>query len=232
MNMPVPAPVTVSVELPAIEGAQLPACVTVTLPARSGPRQRLSDTQRVELGLPANMMLCVLKAGAEVRTPPKPGRLKILKRVPCPYHPYEDRLYRKQRRRETFEYRRDAYLTFIECLAYLEYADREAWSDLWGKQYDAKRRRLARVHYHLIAPHIEAEAKVSKIGLMAFYLLQILVDEKWVVVPEDSALQRGLDLLLPGLEHVAAIQPLDNSAQKQARRAFKTLQEWGYYVDR
>ena len=37
------------------------------------------------------------------------------------------------------------------------------------------------------------------------------------------------DLLLPGLERVARQEKVDQSAQKQARRAFEQMQREGYY---
>lgn len=173
---------------------------------------RLTDRQRVELGLPPFTLLNVLLAGAQVRKPPPRER---------PTDPVA---------KADYVYRINSYRTFMRCKRHFSDAYMETVRDMgMAAEMSKILRRIERAHSKIVLPFIEAEARVEKFGLVAFYLLQILVDEGWVIVGEDSHMQRGLDLLLPGLEHVADIDGVNKSAMKQARKAYERLQREGYY---
>lgn len=172
----------------------------------------LNDRQRVELGLPPFVLLNVVLAGAQVRHRPARER---------PADPVA---------KAEYVYRINSYRSFLRCKRHFSDAYMETVRDL-GMAADMAKvlRRIERAHRMIVLPFVEAEARVEKFGLVAFYLLQILVTEGWVIVGEDSHLQRGLDLLLPGLEHVADIEGVNRSAMKQARKAYEKLKKEGYY---
>jgi hypothetical protein len=204
----------------------------------ANPYLRLSDKRRTEILLPAHILLTVTLAGAEVRTPPKWFPVAFLRKS------YQT-MARARRRfrlvtsadlleRRRLPYRQKSYATFLECRRLLEDTNLAVTHDLLTDKRLQITRRVERLHMEIVKPYLATDdrrgSKVAKFGLVAFYLLQILVDEQWVVVPEDSDLQKALDLLLPGLEHIAAIEDVDRSAQKRARQAFQLLQKRGYYV--
>jgi hypothetical protein len=183
----------------------------------------LTDTQRTELALPAHMLLNVLLAGAEVRAEPRPG-LKALTRI----GPHR---FRTQRRRERYAYRVEAYQSFLKCRDLLMSVNRSVNADLHDKARAKLLRRVEREYFKIVEPFIKDDAKVEKFGLVSFYFLQILVERRWIHFSEDSELQQALDILLPGLNHLARKHRVDLSAQKQARRAFDLMQKQKYYVD-
>jgi hypothetical protein len=182
----------------------------------------LSERQRIEMALPVHLLLAVVLAGAEVREPPEPGPLKALARI-------GRRHFRQLTERQTYPYRVQAYHSYVLCRRLLEDVNLSITEDLVTAQRLKILRRVERLHQKLIDPHLKSSPKMGKIGLIAFHFLQILVSERWIMVAEDSDLQRALDLLLPGLEHVARQEKVDQSAQKQARRVFEQMQREGYY---
>lgn len=173
----------------------------------------LNDRQRTELALPAHILLNVLMAGAEIREEPVKPEAE------------PDGLPK----RETYAYKVKAYATYLECRDLLRRVLNEINQDLPNDRRYKLLRRVERLNLKLAMPFIEAEARVEKFGLVAFYFLQHLVSDQHIVVGEDGDFQKALDLLLPGLEHIAAEEKVDRSAQKQARRAYQQIQREGYY---
>lgn len=91
-------------------------------------------------------------------------------------------------------------------------------------------RRMFRVHQEVTEPYRKQNARVDKMGLIAFYWLKALTDSEFLVMYEGSAMGKAMELMLPALEHAAAQDALDSSAQKAARKFLAHLQELGYYA--
>ena len=72
---------------------------------------------------------------------------------------------------------------------------------------------------------------VGKFGLVVFYWLRALVDAGHLIMEDDSPFQQAMEILLPCLEPYANVQGIDSSAQKQAPKFHRKLQELGYYRD-
>lgn len=149
----------------------------------------ITDRHRVELMLPAQMMLAVLIAGAD-----------------APNHP-------------------DAK----EARACLKQASDEVVADLSDKQRASLARRVARVHLEITEEHRRIAARVDKVGLIAYYLIKAITDCDYLVIPDGSAMSRGLAYMLRALEPSANIERLDQSAQKASRKMLLHLQRLGYY---
>lgn len=149
----------------------------------------MNDRQRVEIMLPAQIMLGVLLAGASDQD--------------C----------------EEFRMAKEA---FIE-------ASDEAVRDLMPQKRNAIIRRMFRVNLEVTAPYQKEDARVDKMGLVAFYWLKALIEQDYLILYEGSAMQRGMDIMMEALEHAANIEKLDASAQKNARKFLAHLQRLGYY---
>lgn len=118
-----------------------------------------------------------------------------------------------------------------DAKTHLVLATVEIVQDLPKKQSDKVIRRSRRLFHDATAPYRKEGAEVAKMGLIAFYWLQTLVTANYFVLPEDSSLQKALDLILPALEPSAAIEKLDASARKQADHFMRRLQELGYFQE-
>lgn len=178
----------------------------------------LKDSQRVELLLPAHMMRAVVKAGAQINREPFGWRRKWRRGRLARYY------WHVGTADEWF-----AYEQFLQCLEYLDRTLKAGLSDLLASKANSILRRIERLHYSIIEPFLKWEIKTGesvtpKIGLVTFYLLQILVDDGWIVFGEDTDFQRALDIYLPAIEHVAAVERRDLSAQDQARKIYERLQ--------
>lgn len=150
----------------------------------------MNDRQRVEVMLPAQIMLGVLLAGASDQE--------------C----------------DDFKIAKEA---FIE-------ASDEPVRDLMPEKRAYIIRRTFRVNMEVTAQYQKADARVDKMGLIAFYWLRALIDQGYLVLHAGSAMERGMDIMLPALEHAANIEKLDASAQKNARKFLAHLQRLGYYL--
>ena len=99
-------------------------------------------------------------------------------------------------------------------------------------------RRIERLHREVVAPYMkDNEADPRKIGIMAYYLIQHLVDTELLIIPPESSFGKALDVMLPALspwegstpEEVADFDRIDRSARKQIRKMLQALQAEGYY---
>ena len=52
---------------------------------------------------------------------------------------------------------------------------------------------------------------------MLYWVLKSITDCEYVVIGEDSSLQKALDIVWPALEHAAQVDPLMASAKKQGQ---------------
>jgi hypothetical protein len=92
-------------------------------------------------------------------------------------------------------------------------------------------RRATRAFREVSAPYRRDGACPTKFGMMAFYLLQRLVDDGMLVVGVASNLHAALDLILPNLEASADKARLAASAEKHADKLLRSLKALGYYRD-
>jgi hypothetical protein len=99
-------------------------------------------------------------------------------------------------------------------------------------------KRIERTHIEAVAPYLKTDdTDPRKIGIIAFYLLQHLVNTNVLIVPEDSAFGKALEIMLPALspwegatdQEVEDYDRLNRSAKKQVRRVVQHLQSAGYY---
>jgi hypothetical protein len=105
----------------------------------------------------------------------------------------------------------------------------EAFEGLGRKRQPSLMRRLERVRVEIMAEYERQEIPVCKFGLILYHVMRIVTDCDYLVVPTDSAMSRGLDLLLPALEEIADEPGVDASAQKQARRVLDHLGRIGLF---
>jgi hypothetical protein len=74
------------------------------------------------------------------------------------------------------------------------------------------------------------QQRADKVAAAVYYFLKDLTDTGYLELWEGSAMAEAAALFLPMIEHVFEEEKLDESAQKQARRIMKALNEKGYYV--
>jgi hypothetical protein len=101
-------------------------------------------------------------------------------------------------------------------------------------------KRVERVHTDVVRPYIhDGDGDPRKIGIIAFYLLQHLIDTETLIIPEDCSLAQALEHMLPALspwegstdQEIADFEQIDRSARKQVRKMLQHLQTEGYYKD-
>jgi len=88
--------------------------------------------------------------------------------------------------------------------------------------------KVDRLHTKMMEEYNEQRA--DKVAAAVFYFLKELTDSGYLELWEGSPVAEAAELYLPMIEHVFEEKALDESAQKQARRMLKKLQEMGYYV--
>jgi hypothetical protein len=193
----------------------------------------MTDTMRVELSLPVHIMLSVLLCGANCAEPPARPDPKIgIQTWLDDWKRFNDRL-------ATDKVFAASYKTFQATKNDLMAACEEA---LVGVHPDKKQlsllRRIERVHLEIVEPYIRGDnPDPRKIGLVAFYLLQHLVETQTLIVPEDSHFGKALDHMLPALspwegstdQEIQDYENLNRSARKQVRKILLHLQAEGYY---
>lgn len=117
-----------------------------------------------------------------------------------------------------------------EAKAYFQTAVTEAFAN----NDKSKNRKLAsralRVSEKVIAPFNKGtEGRVDKVGLVLYHMLRWVTDADYLVIPDETPMRKGLDMLLPGLEHAASEERLNRSALKAAKKMMSALQEEGYF---
>ena len=90
-------------------------------------------------------------------------------------------------------------------------------------------RRTMKLHEVILKPYKEAEARVDKMGLVLYNILNWSINCDYLVLHDGTAMSNGLALLLPALEEAANIAKLDESAKKAASKLLTTLQSEGYF---
>ncbi|MEQ1950968.1 hypothetical protein [Mesorhizobium sp. CN2-181] len=193
----------------------------------------LNDTMRVELSLPVHIMLAVLLSGANCAEPSAtPGPEGILEWTKA-WERHHQRVASDAKFARDYEIFKQTKDLLLEAMA-------EPLVGLYPKKKEfSLLRRIERIHHEIIQPYLKTESPdPRKIGIIAFYLLQHLVDTEMLVVPPDCAFGRALEVMLPALSpwegsteaEVADYDRLNHSARKQVRKLLHHLQNEGYYL--
>lgn len=183
----------------------------------------MNDTMRVELSLPIHIMLAVLVTGANCAEP-APGATEHWQRF---NERMKDPKFAKSY--EIFKQTKDLLVKACDEALDGIYPDNKKMSLL---------RRIERVHLEMVQPYLKADnPDPRKIGIIAFYLLQHLLDTEFLVLSDESPFMLALNHMLPALspwegstpEEEQDYERLNKSAQKQVRRVLQHLQAEGYY---
>lgn len=118
----------------------------------------------------------------------------------------------------------------IEAINHFAAAMQEALVGADEKKRYQLIRRTMRLHHTVTKPYSGEGSRVDKVGLMLYYLTNWAIGCGYLVIGDDTPMAKGMDLLLPGLEHAANIAKLDASAQKAAGKLLASLQAEGYFI--
>ncbi|RUX60126.1 hypothetical protein [Mesorhizobium sp. M7A.F.Ca.CA.002.12.1.1] len=184
----------------------------------------MNDTQRVELSLPVHVMLSVLVCGANCAEPRVQDK--------AAWDSFNERMATDQAFARS-------HSTYVITKLLLMQACNEAIAGVYPeKKQMSLLRRIERVHMEMVQPYVKDDnSDPRKIGIIAFYLLQHLVDTGTLIVPEDSSFGKALEHMLPALspwegsteQEIQDYDNLNRSARKQVRRIMQHLQAEGYY---
>lgn len=86
---------------------------------------------------------------------------------------------------------------------------------------------IDRLHCQVMAEYDQTRA--DKVAAAIYYFLKDLTDSGYLELWEGSAMAEAAAIYMPMIEHIFDEEKLDASAQKQAKRILKSLQEKGYY---
>ncbi|WAJ27584.1 hypothetical protein [Antarcticirhabdus aurantiaca] len=110
--------------------------------------------------------------------------------------------------------RADLLETMRAALAPLSDAERDATSDL----------------VHLIVTEAQRSGRrADRLGLTAYHLARILTDADLLVIGDDDALRRSLNVMLPALQSAADDEMTDAAARKGAVRMIRDCQRRGLF---
>ena len=91
------------------------------------------------------------------------------------------------------------------------------------------KRRAIRAHNEITEQYRREHIRVEKMGLMALYALQAVLDADYLVLEEGSDLSEAINAIVRGLSDAFAEEKLDASAQKQASKLLGHLRQLGYF---
>jgi len=97
------------------------------------------------------------------------------------------------------------------------------------RRYANLMRRAIRLHNQVTAGYRKERVRVEKMGLIALYSLQMVLDADYLVLEEGSDLSEAINAIMRGLTDAFSEEKLDASAQKQAAKLLSHLQELGYF---
>lgn len=90
-------------------------------------------------------------------------------------------------------------------------------------------RRVLRLSEEVIDPYAKEGGRVDKVGLILYNLLNWILNSGYLELHSGSNMDKGLELLLPGLERAAGQERLSRSARRAAEKILKALQAQGYF---
>jgi len=205
----------------------------------------LNDTQRVEMALPAHIMMAVMLAGAEYADPgpqPEPRTKADALQMPMKIMKWRQAWNEHNKRLETDPVFKAGYDEFLATKALLVEAMDEPIQDVFpAKKRASLLRRIVLLHVKIIEPYTmlresgEDDTDPRKIGLIGYHMIQTLVDQEYLIIPEHSAFGQALEVLLPGLSpqkdsDIPDYENLNFSAQKAVKKIFRALRNEKYYL--
>ena len=113
---------------------------------------------------------------------------------------------------------------------FLSEAIEELFSKTGCKKRASLQRRVERVYETTTAPYRKEDMRVDKFGLLTFWLIHIITDCDYLVLHENTPMQKAMELALQVLEHRATETKLNESAKKAACKLLKSFQSEGYYL--
>lgn len=120
-----------------------------------------------------------------------------------------------------------------QFMAIFRQAENDVVGSLTEKKKQAILRRSWRIHDEIIKPYQQAEIAVAKFGLIVFYVLDKLREQRLFTLVDGSPLDVALSAILDEdgtLVQYANIKKIDDSAQKAARKMLSQLQANGLYL--
>lgn len=115
------------------------------------------------------------------------------------------------------------------CMLQLQQAIDIALTGCDERRRDSLMRRTIRLHNEITESHRRDYVRVEKMGLIALYTLQMVLDADYLVLVEGSDLSEAINAIVRGLADAFSEERLDASAQKQAGRMLSHLQQLGYF---
>jgi len=115
----------------------------------------------------------------------------------------------------------------VICL--LDQATEEAVANLTPEHRSKILRRASRLYQVALEDFQKQGIEAGKFGLIVFYLFDALRNAGLFELVDGSPLDQALEVLLPAVAEWTAVPAVDASAQKQARRLLKLLQDEGYF---
>jgi len=121
-----------------------------------------------------------------------------------------------------------------QLIAWLKAAEAEIVAGRTDGEAVKLARRSWSAYDHAMAPYLKEEASCAKFGLIVFYLLALLEEQGvYLFTPRSPFDQAQQALYGPEgtIVELANIDAVDVSAQKQARRLLRSLQDMGYFPE-
>lgn len=118
---------------------------------------------------------------------------------------------------------------FRACFLQLQQAIDMVLQGCDERRYANLMRRAIRLHNQVTAGYRKERVRVEKMGLIALYSLQMVLDADYLVLEEGSDLSEAINAIMRGLTDAFSEEKLDASAQKQAAKLLSHLQELGYF---
>lgn len=115
------------------------------------------------------------------------------------------------------------------CMLQLQQAIDAALKGCDERRYANLMRRAIRAHNEVTEVYRRENVRVEKMGLMALYCLQAVLDADYLVLEEGSDLAEAINAIVRGLADAFSEEKLDASAQKQAAKMLGHLQQLGYF---
>jgi len=121
-----------------------------------------------------------------------------------------------------------------QLITWLKEAEREIVAGRSDKEAFKLARRSWSAYDHAMAPYLKEEASCAKFGLIVFYLLALLEEQEVYLFTPGSPFDQAQQALYGPegtIVELANIDAVDVSAQKQARRLLRSLQDMGYFPE-
>ena len=118
---------------------------------------------------------------------------------------------------------------FYRCKRILAEAVAEALRGCCDTKANSLLRRVYRLHNALTEDYRRNGAHVDKIGLIALYTLQAVLEDGYLELVEGTPLSAAIHAIIEALSDAFAEARLDASAKKHAAKVIAHLQRDGYF---